>query len=129
MEKNYKPTPEILARIEKVKERLAHEEVMPLELEELDEVSGGSGFDRPPLDPTKEINGWTFDDLFERLGWVYESFYDGTTMGDQKAKDITVGVANDFINSALWSMYKAYPYPTFISQPMWRMWCPNEYGM
>lgn len=67
MEKKFEPTPEMKAKAEEIKERLSCEEARPLDLEELDAVSGGGALDRIPLDPNKEINGWTYTDLRNML--------------------------------------------------------------
>ena len=98
--------------------------------EELGKVTGGGNpFERPDLDPNKEILGWTYTDLYEILCWCYESWTGPTTMEKQTARDITLGVANDMIPTSLWQKYKNYDYPAFIIEPMWRIWCPNSYGM
>ena len=102
--------------------------IQKLNDEELGKVVGG-GFERPDLDPNKEICGWTYTDLYELLCWVYESWTGPTTMEKQSARDITLGVANDMLPTSLWQKYKNYDYPAFIKEPMWRIWCPNSYGM
>ena len=96
--------------------------------EELEKVVGG-GFERPDLDPNKEICGWTYTDLYELLCWCYETWTGPTTIEKQTARNITLGVANDMIPTSLWQKYKDCDYPEFIKEPMWRIWCSNSYGM
>ena len=123
MEKKYEPTPEVRNKVREIKDRLERSESktqqVQLSMEELDAVSGGGPFDRPPLDPNKEILGWTYTDLHNILCWVYESYGDVI---------LTIGVANDYIPSGYWSEYASYPYPEFIDLPMGRIWCANDFG-
>ena len=125
----------VIEGLKKVKPELSEEDIkakmnniQKLNDEELGKVVGG-GFERPDLDPNKEICGWTYTDLYELLCWCYESWTGPTTMEKQSARDITLGVANDMLPTSLWQKYKNYDYPAFIIEPMWRIWCPNSYGM
>ena len=115
---------------EEIKEKMDNFKLKKADDGELSKVTGGgSGFERPDLDPNKEICGWTYTDLYELLCWCYESWTGPTTMEKQSARDITLGVANDMLPTSLWQKYKNYDYPAFIIEPMWRIWCPNSYGM
>ena len=125
----------VIDGLKKLKPELSEEDikakmnnVQKLNDEELGKVVGG-GFERPELDPNKEICGWTYTDLYELLCWCYESWTGPTTIEKQSARDITLGVANDMLPTSLWQKYKNYDYPAFIIEPMWRIWCPNSYGM
>ena len=121
MEKKFEPTPELREKIQEIKDRLTHSEASEqLSVEDLETVSGGGPFDRPPLDPNKQINGWTYTELHDILCWVYESY---------GSVSITIGVANDYIPSAFWEQHSSYPYPAFIDLPMWKLWCPNAFGV
>lgn len=132
MEKKFEPTPKmkekIEAKVREFKEKEARGELKPLKLEELDAVAGGGGLARPELDPNKVINGWNYTDLYNILCWTYESYYDPADLGIF-AKDLTIGLAMDIIPSHFWVAFFYCAYPAFITEPMWRLWCPNSYGM
>ena len=113
---------------EEIKEKMNNVKIKEVNDEELAKVVGG-GFERPDLDPNKEICGWTYTDLYELLCWCYESWTGPSTLEKQTARDITLGLANDMICSSLWKKWDYCEYPAFIREPMWRMWSPNSYGM
>ena len=104
---------------EEIKEKINNLEFKKVNDEELANVSGGGILTRPPIDENKVINGWTYTALRDILLW----------MGSCYEKDIVKGFAENEIPSRLWeNFYHGYPYPAYILEPMWRIWCPNELG-
>ena len=88
--------------------------------EELGKVTGGGNpFERIALDPNKVILGWTYTELHDILCWVHEAYND---------KNLTVGVANDYIPTGWWFDFLGYDYPAYFEQPMLKIWCSNELG-
>ena len=129
MGKKFEPTPEMKAKIEEIRGKLDHEEMNPLDLDDLDVVSGGGALDRIPLDPNKEINGWTYTDLREMLYWIYNAYTGPGREQQLDAQMVTMYFAEDCVQSVLWRKYIGYPYPTFIEEPLYRIWCPTEAGV
>lgn len=126
MEKTFEPNPEMLAKIEEVKKKLASGEIKPLKLEELDAVSGGQQ-ERSSFDPNQRIYGWTFTDLYNTLCAIYKAYRDsGASFAN--AKDITLSFAVEIIATPIWTDENILTYPGFISEPMWRIWTIGAEG-
>ena len=105
-----------------IKEKMNNIELNKIDDKDLENVTGGGLFDffeRQKLDPNKKILGWTYTELHDILCWVHESYND---------KNLTVGVANDYIPTGWWFDYLSYDYPAYFEQPMLKIWCSNELG-
>ena len=120
MDKKYEPSPEMKAKIEEIKNRIAPDDVRELRAEELEAVSGGD-FSLLPFDPNKVVGGWTFKELSDLLGWTYESYRDPSLPNDI-GKAITLDLANELLPHPAWNKYKNYAYPAFISKAMMEIW-------
>ena len=127
MESNFNIPPETRAKIEEMirefKEKKDYPAVKELSIDDLEKVAAGGPFDRPELDPNMELNGISYTDLHTLLCWVYESYHNPAEKYDV-AKDLTIDVAYSYIPSVFWKEFKQYPYPAFIEEAMWRIWCP-----
>ena len=123
----------IIGAIHTIKPELSEESIrnkidsLELNSVDLEKVSGGGGLDRIPLDANKEVRGWTYTQLHSTLCWFYESYHIPGEIPNN-AKALTLEVANDIIPAPyLWQEFRNLPYPDFIEEPMWRIWCPSEY--
>ena len=99
-----------------------------LTAKELGRVAGGVPIDRPDFDPSVVKRGWTFDDLYRCLCWVYESYHIPGEYPD-RAKMMAIEVGEEFVPSNQWRKYKDYCYPDFIYCAMVMIWCPMECEM
>lgn len=98
MEKKFEPTPEMKAKLEALKTKTETHEAQELSAEELDNVSGGGGYDVIDGVPYVCVNDpeWgtmSVDDYYELVKWAYDSY--GLEIAVGFALDIDSSVFNE----------------------------------
>ena len=106
--------------IKKYEELKKNSSIRILNDEELSSVAGGSGGSNV-LNKSLRICGWTYDDLYAILAWIYESYYDPNDKFDT-AKYYCADFAESQIPSIFWKEYVHCSYPDFIIKPMYILW-------
>ena len=85
---------------------------------ELDNVVGGQIIGHyEKFDENKKLYGWSFKDLYDHLVSVYQEL--GATMD---ARDIVTKMGEMYIETGYWDMYKSYPFPAFIYEPLYNIY-------